>query len=96
MMARVTILTGGGMSQADEIRAYANRAFIQSARKAGRQEVVIEARDVHKDLHLERRMPAVCSALDARKFEDEYGVLLIRRTGPSQSSTVTWTFSIKS
>ena len=83
------------MSQADKIRAYANEAFVEPARKAGRTEVVVEAGDVHKDLRLESRMPAVCSALDAKKFQDDYGVILIRRSGPSQGSTVTWTLGIK-
>ena len=84
------------MSQADKIRAYANRTFIVPARKAGRTEVIVEAADVHKDLRLQSRMPAVCSALDARKFQEDYQVILSRRTGPLQGSTVRWTFSLKS
>ena len=80
---------------ADRIRAYANKAFIEPARRAGRTEAIIVAGDVHKDMRLESRMPAVCAALDAQKFQDEYRVVLSDRTGPRQSSTVTWRFSIR-
>jgi hypothetical protein len=82
------------MSQADKIRAYANRVFIEAARKAERTQVLIEAADVHRDLKLKSRMPAVYSALDAQKFQDDFGVLLSSRTGPRQGATVRWTFSL--
>ena len=56
-------------------------------------ETVIVAGDVHKDMRLKSRMPAVCAALDAQKFQDEYGVVLSSRAGPKQGSTATWRFS---
>ena len=80
---------------ADEIRAYVNRAFIEPARNAGRSSVTVVSGEVHKDMGLESRMPAVCSALDAKKFEEEYRVLKSRRDGPKQSSTVSWLFAIQ-
>ena len=83
------------MSQADRIREYANKAFIEPARNAGIADVAIEAGDVHKDLKLQNRMPAVCSALDAEKFQADYGVMLIHRSGPRQGSTVKWIFSLR-
>ena len=83
------------MSQADKIRAYANRALIEPARNAGRTEVAIDARDIHKDLRLRSRMPAVCGALDAKRFQDDYRVALNRRTGPLQGSAARWIFSLK-
>ncbi|MBI4191529.1 MAG: hypothetical protein HY525_13450 [Betaproteobacteria bacterium] len=80
---------------ADRIRRYVNDAFIEPARKAGRTQVTVTSGDVHKDLRLESRMPAVCAALDAAKFQEQYRVVLRRRSGPKQSSTVTWLFSIE-
>jgi len=84
---------------ADEIRAYVNRVFIEPARKSGKTSVQVVSGDVHKDMRkdmgLENRMPAVCSALDARKFEDEYRVITSSRVGPRRSSTVCWLFAIK-
>jgi hypothetical protein len=79
---------------AARIRRHANEAFVEPARKAGKKEVVIGAGDVHKDLRLESRMPAVCGALDAQLFQTQYRVLLSKRTGPPQGATVTWYFSI--
>jgi len=79
---------------AERIRRHANEAFIEPARRAGRKEVVIVAGDVHKDLRLESRMPAVCGALDTQKFQTEYRVVLTKRTGPHQGSTVTWIFEV--
>jgi 5-methylcytosine-specific restriction protein B len=82
-------------SLADKIRSYVNRAVLEPARKAGRSNVSITAADIHKDLRLENRMPAICGALDARKFQEQYRVVLRRRGGPKQSCTSTWLFSIE-
>jgi hypothetical protein len=82
-------------SLAEKIRAYVNKAFIEPARRAGAVQTSITAGDVHKDLRLESRMPAVCGALDAKKFQDEYGLVLTKRTGPHQGSAVTWVFSLR-
>ena len=82
-------------SLAEQIREYVSRAFIEPARKSGRTEVEIVAGDVHRDMRLENRMPAVCGALDARKFQDEYRVVLGRRSGPKFGATSSWRFSIE-
>jgi len=80
---------------ADQIRAYVNKAFIEPARRAGKADILIVASDVHADLKLDNRMPAVCSALDAKKFQNEYRVILGSRRGPRQGSTVTWRFLLQ-
>ncbi len=80
---------------ADELRSYVNRVFIEPARKSGKTSVQVVSGDIHKDMELGNRMPAVCSALDAKKFENEYRVLKSRRDGPKQSSTVSWLFAIQ-
>lgn len=80
---------------ADQIRSYVNKAFLEPARRAGQTSFQVTAGDVHADLKLENRMPAICSALDAKKFEDQYRVVLSTRSGPKQSSTSTWRFSIQ-
>ena len=82
------------MTLADRIRGYVNQAVIEPARRAGRTEVVLVAGDVHKDMGLRDRMPAICGALDARRFQDEFRVVLARRSGPKYSSTATWYFSL--
>lgn len=80
---------------ADQIRAYVNKAFVEPARRAGRKNFQVTAGEVHSDLKLENRMPAICSALDAKKFQDQHRVVLSTRSGPKQSSTATWRFSIQ-
>jgi len=82
-------------SLANKIRCYVNESFIEPARIAGNTSVTVTAGDVHKDLKLESRMPAVCAALDAAKFQEHSRVLLSKRSGPKQSSTVKWVFSIE-
>lgn len=82
-------------SLADKVRRHVNDAFVEPARRGGRTQVSVNAGDVHKDLRLEDRMPAVCASLDAKTFQDTYSVVLSRRSGPKQSSTATWLFSIE-
>jgi len=82
-------------SSAKRIRAYVNDAFIEPARRAGVDETSVTAADVHKDLRLHNRMPAVCSAIDSKKFQDQFGVGVRQRTGPPQGGTVTWVFSLR-
>lgn len=81
-------------SLADRIRRHVNETVIAPARNAGKTAVIVVAGDVHKDLRLKDRMPAICGALDAQKFQDEYRVVLCKRSGPKQSSTATWSFLI--
>lgn len=107
-MARQTVRRPVGMSQfprtalrvivgslAKRIRAHVNRTVIEPARRAGKTEALVVANEVHTGLRLENRMPAVCAALDAQVFQDRYDVVLAQRTGPKQSSTVTWRFSLR-
>lgn len=79
---------------ADEIRAFVNKAFVAPARANKKTSITIFAGDVHKDMGLKSRMPAVCSALDAKKFQDQYSISISRREGPLQGSTASWLFSI--
>jgi len=81
-------------SSAKQIRAYVNEAFIEPARRAGLSETSVTAGDIHKDLRLLNRMPAVCSAIDSKKFQDQFGVAVRQRTGPRQGSTATWVLSL--
>ncbi len=88
-------VTNMATGTADEIRAYVNRVYIEPARKSAKASVEVVSGEVHKDMGLENRMPAVCAALDAKKFGDEYRVIASKRVGPKQSSTVRWLFAIR-
>jgi hypothetical protein len=80
---------------ADSIREYVNITYVEPARRSRKSEVTVVSLNVHHDMGLENRMPAVCSALDAKKFQQKYRVVLKHRSGPKQSSTVTWRFVVQ-
>jgi len=80
---------------AEEIRQFVDITYFKPARRAAKRRVTVVALNVHNDMRLDNRMPAVCSALDAKIVEAKYGVSLIKRSGPRQSSTATWVFEIK-
>jgi hypothetical protein len=58
-------------------------------------QIRIRAGDVHKEMKLSARMPAVCAALDARIFQSDYGLELVGRTGPRLGATVEWVFQVR-
>ena len=85
------------MTLADEIRDFVQQNYIEPARRCGDREITIRAGDIHRDMQLKKsRMPAVCGAIGTKKFEEECGVRLIRRRGPTQGANVYFTFEILS
>lgn len=81
-------------SDADEIRKYAKVKFVTPARQKGEKTVAFSAYDIHKGLGYNSRMPAVCSAIDAKKFAEFARVKLVKRSGPRQGAATRWTFEI--
>ena len=79
---------------ADDIREYVCHVYIEPARKGGEREVRVRAGDVHKEMGLCQRIPAVCSAIGSNKFQDEYRVRLVGREGPTNGSNVYFTFEV--
>ncbi len=82
------------MSRADDIRDFAFKKFIVPARKQGMRTVTIRAGDVHKDMGLYDRMPAVCSALGSKKFENQFNVNRLKMEGPLHGANALFTFEI--
>ena len=56
---------------ADESRQSANCRFADFARAAGKSQVAIRAGGIHDAIGLKLWVPAVCSAIDANKFQDD-------------------------
>ncbi len=81
-------------SLADRIREHVHERYVQPARAASSSEVTIRAGDVHSDMGLVSRMPAVCAALDSRIFADESGLRPVSRTGPRQGANAFFRFSL--
>ena len=82
------------MRLADKIREFVYENYIKPARERGLRLVTIRAGDIHSQMGLKNRMPAVCEALSAKKFEEMYNVKLIKRKGPVHGADVYFTFRI--
>ena len=87
-------LKGGEDVLADRIRAFAYRTYVEPARERGTHEITIRTGDVHRAMKLENRNPAVCSALGAKAFASEYGLVLLRRKGPKHGANVFLTYQV--
>lgn len=81
-------------TQADEIREFVYRNYIQPARQRGETQITIRAYDIHKQMKLEEKLPAVCSALGTDKFQKMYNVTLLERKGPTNAANVYFTFGL--
>lgn len=88
--------SGGGMadSDADRIRQYALKDFVEPARERGEVSVTIRAGDVHNALGLNNAHANVCQALRGRLFRNLAGVGEPTVTGPENSSTTTFVFNL--
>lgn len=79
---------------ADEIRSTAFRHFVEPARTRGETTIMINAGELADKLRVRDRMPAICGAIGANKFKDEFGLELLSRTGPQSGRSATFTFKI--
>jgi len=84
------------LTLADQIRRHAREKIVQPARRRGDLVLKVVAGDVHRDLKLHGRVPAVCSALASGKFLEENSLILEGRQGPpsGQSTTVVFTYRL--
>ncbi len=77
---------------ADRIRGFVLERVIHPGLEAGTAEVRVRAGDIHANMNLQNRMPAVCAALESRKFLAAANVELIRREGPHWGANATYFF----
>lgn len=82
------------MSQANRIRQFTVDRFIAPAIAAGRDEITIRAGDVHREMGLTNAMPAVCSALGSRKFDEYAKITRSALVGPANGANVYFTFKL--
>ena len=82
------------MTKADVIRLHSKEKYVAPARQRQEKRFSIRTGDVLRDLKLNGRAPAICSALKTREFLDENALRLVSKTGPpsGQSTTVTYTY----
>ena len=53
---------------ADQIRNYCYTNYIIPAHKNNQEDINIVVGQIHSEMNLKNRVPAVCSALQAKKF----------------------------
>ena len=82
------------MTPADQIRQFALLNYITPARSRGETVVSIRVGDVHSQMGLSNRLPAVCSALGANKFESMCGIERISVEGPYHGANTVFTFKL--
>lgn len=81
-------------TQADSIREFVNRRYILPARNTGQRTVSVRAGDVHREMNLVQRLPAVCSALGSHKFERLFNVTRVAIDGPTNGANAIFTYEL--
>lgn len=81
-------------SAADLLRAFLVRRYVRPAQAQGLLEIEIRAGDVHKEIGLTNRMPAVCSVLDGKLFREQNRLELVGRSGPPQGANAVFRFRL--
>lgn len=84
---------GEKMSQADEIRDFVQRDYIEPARREGKSQITIRAGDVDRKMRL-GRVPNVNQVLGGMIIKRLCGVRLLSKKGTHQSTTMTYTYEI--
>lgn len=79
---------------ADEIRSFVFQRYIRPAREKGLHAVTVSAGEIHQEMGLNNRIPAVCGALKTRKLEVCLSVRLIKREGPHQGAGAKYTYTV--
>lgn len=83
-----------GGRDADRVRDYALKTYIEPARARGDDRVSIRCGDVHSALGLSAAHANVCQALRGHKFQKMAGTGIPTYTGPDNSSTTTFTYRL--
>jgi 5-methylcytosine-specific restriction protein B len=87
-------MAGWQTGLSDAIRKHVLEKYVVPARERGTRSITLKSGEIHKQLLLSERLPQVCSAIDARRFEIEANARLIDRSGPPVSPGVTWRFEL--
>jgi hypothetical protein len=82
------------MRDADRIRIYGQEKYVLPARQRKEKRFSIRVGDVVRELKLNGRTPAVCSALKTGEFLEKNDLKLVDTSGPKsgQSTTVVYTY----
>jgi len=82
-------------SSADTIRSYAEKEYVQVARRQGLSRIRITVGDVHRALKLKNRVPNVSSALRSRIFLAKNHLEIEEESGPPSGMGTRTTFTYR-
>lgn len=82
------------MRLSEQIEQYVVTSRLVPAWRKVESQVTIRAGDIHRELGLSQRMPAVCSVLGSHKFHALARIRLVSRTGPHQGANSFFTFQL--
>lgn len=80
---------------ADAIRSFAEKEYIESARRKGLNRIQIRVGDVHRALKLKNRVPNVSSALRSRIFVEKNNLEIEEESGPPSGMGTRTTFTYR-
>jgi 5-methylcytosine-specific restriction enzyme B len=78
----------------DQIRRYVFETYVVPTRKQQSEKVTVRVGDVAKALHQKMRMPLVCDVIGGEKFQQQFGITLLERTGPKRGPNTCFTFRV--
>lgn len=84
-----------GLTQADQIRAFLLKTYIEPARGRGETSLTLRSGTVQEAMGLREAWTNICSVLSGAKLQALAGVRLLRTAGPPASTTTTFTFDLE-
>jgi 5-methylcytosine-specific restriction enzyme B len=79
----------------DDIREHVIQKHFEPARVAQKKVITLRAGDIHNELSLKQRMPAVCSVLGSNRLEIEARVKRLKVEGPHNGSNALFTYEVQ-
>ena len=81
-------------TNAHSVRQYVFDTYVAPARQQHFERVTVRAGDVAKALHMKTRMSFVCEVIGTMKFQEQFGIKLLQRTGARIGSNSLFTFQV--
>ncbi len=83
------------MRLSEQIEQYVVTKRLVPTWKSNETQIAIRAGDIHRELNLSHRMPAVCSILGSEKFQKRARIRLVDRKGPHQGANAIFAYSLE-
>ena len=84
----------GKVRVADEIRRYCRDNYVLPSKKNTQLVVAIKSGEVHEQLSFKNRLPAICSVLGSRSFEEDNNIIRIAIDGPLNGASTIFVYKL--